>query len=112
MNTELIGIYGTIIAVLWAVVIYFLKRTMTTVDAHEKDINHIKQTYVEKSELEKVRTEIRGDMAGVQADIVGMKDTFLTKEDFYRSQAAVDKKLDKIYDLILAMKGGGADGQK
>lgn len=108
MNSEVvIAIGSSVLTLLLGVVSFFLKRTMTTVDGHDKDINHIKQTYVEKPELEKVRTEIRSDIADVKDDIVGMKDTYLTKEDFYRSQAAVDRKLDKIYDLILEIKGGG-----
>lgn len=110
MSAEILTLYGVVITVLWAALTYFLKQTMAKVDNHDTDINHIKQTYVAKEEMDKVRSELRGDITGMTDDISRMKDVFLTKEDFYRSQAAVDKKLDKIYDLILQMKGSSGDG--
>ena len=98
MSSEMITLYASILSLLMGVVGYFLKRTMSRTDEHEKSIQHIKLTYVEKTDFEKQTKKLTDDVSDI-------KENFLTKEDFYRSQANVDKKLDKIYDLILAMKG-------
>lgn len=44
-------------------------------------------------------------------DIKSIKEDYITKEDFYREQSKVDRKLDKIMDILLEMKGGNKNGQ-
>lgn len=105
-NAEVIALYGVVIAVLWAALTYFLKRTMSKVDEHDKDINHIKQTYVEKADMEKMSTKLSQDISNISADISGMKDTFITRDDFYRSQSDLKKDVAKIYDYLLKKDGG------
>ena len=99
------GIAGVIIAV----VTYFLKRTISKTDEHDKDISQIKQTYVTKSELESVRAEIKSDVSGLAADVKEIKEKSLTKADFYRTQTATEQKIDKMYDLLLKLSKGGMD---
>ena len=90
-----------------SVVGYFLKRTINKTDEHDRDINHIKQTYVSKAELQGFRQEIRGDMSALAADVREIKENTLTKADFYRTQTATERKIDKMYDLLMQMKNGG-----
>ncbi|MEG0020544.1 MAG: hypothetical protein RR846_08835 [Oscillospiraceae bacterium] len=103
MSQEMITLYGTILTVLMGIVGYFLKSTMSRTEEHGKDIQRIKQTYVEKKDFE-TRTE------KLTQDVSDIKENFLTKEDFYRSQSNVDKKLDKMYDLLLELKGAPHNG--
>ena len=44
------------------------------------------------------RDECRGDIKQIKAD-------YITKEDFFREQAKTDRKLDRIMDILLEMKG-------
>lgn len=100
--TTLAGIAVTIIS-------YFLRRTISKTDDHDRDINYIKQTYVSKSELEAVRSEIRDDIGSLKADVKEIKESALTKADYYRSQTAAERKIDKLYDLLMDIKRGGVD---
>ena len=38
-------------------------------------------------------------------DIKQIKADYITKEDFFREQAKTDRKLDRIMDILLEMKG-------
>ena len=35
-----------------------------------------------------------------------IKDNYLTREDFFREQIKTEKKLDKIMDILMELKGG------
>lgn len=111
-----------IIATASGIIGYFLKQTMTKVESHDKDINVIKQTYVTddqmkavKAELEAdtkiVKEELSDDIRQITLDVADIKENFLKQQDFYRVQANTDKKLDKMYDLLLKLSGGVGNGQ-
>ena len=88
MGTE---IYMTIITGLLGVIGFFLTRSFAALDkkADKCDLEAV------KNELEAVRSTIADD-----------KDNYLTKEDFLREQVKTEKKLDKIMDILMEMKGG------
>lgn len=98
-----------IVATVWAIVVgviaYFLKRTINKQDKHEEDINHIKLTYVTRDQLKEFKEETNSVLGKLQQDVEAIKDNTLTKADFYRLQAATDKKLDKLYDLMIEIRG-------
>ena len=79
---------------------------MSKQDRHEEDISHIKLTYVTKDELKELKEETSNGIGKLQKDVEEIKDNTLTKADFYRMTAATDKKLDKVYDLVLRHGGG------
>ncbi len=121
MSTEMITLYGAILSLLMGVTGYFLKRTMGKVDTHGDKIQHIEKTYVEETALDvkisavecriaEVKDENKKSSDNMTKDIASIRDKYLTKEDFYRSQADTNKKLDRIYDLILEMKGANGNG--
>lgn len=123
----------TIVGIVSGIIGYFLKKTMDKVDTHDKDINVIKQTYVSKDEMTTVKAELEGDTKAVKtelsqdivqltADVADIKENFLKQQDFYRSQAATDKKLDRmqesteskldrINNLIMKYMGGKGNGE-
>ncbi len=76
------------------IITYFLKRVMDELDKCRSDIDAIKGQYVAKDEFDKAKS-----------DITEVKQNYLTKEDFYREQLKTEKKLDKIMDILMQMKG-------
>ena len=44
-------------------------------------------------------------MKEVREDIEKIKANYITKEAFFREQAKTDRKLDRIMDILLEMKG-------
>lgn len=99
-------ILGTCVTAVVAVISYFLKRTIGTVDRHDQAINHIQMTYVTKDELKDVKGELKGSLDKVSSDVEEIKENCLSKRDYYRLQNKTEEKIDKMYDLLLQMNGG------
>ena len=70
----------------------------STVQSLQADIKHIRADYTPRAEHRKDLDECRGDIKQIKAD-------YITKEDFFREQAKTDRKLDRIMDILLEMKG-------
>ena len=88
MGTE---IYMTIITGLLGVIGFFLTRSFAALDKK-----------ADKGELETMKSELEA----VRKTIADVKDNYLTKEDFLREQVKTERKLDKIMDILMDMKGG------
>ncbi len=99
-------IVGIAVTIAIGVISYFLKRTINKQDHHEEEIHHIKETYVTQAQLKEFKEETNGVLNKLQKDIEDIKENSLKKSDFLRQQAGTDKKLDKMYDLILEIRGG------
>jgi len=94
------GAFGLAITV----ISFFLKRVFNRTDEHEVEINEIKRTYVTKSELKEIKTELRDENRKLTADVAEIKDNYLTKEDYFRTQMSTERKLDRIYELLIKEK--------
>ena len=70
----------------------------STVQSLQSDIKQIRADYTPRAEHRKDLDECRGDIKQIKAD-------YITKEDFFREQAKTDRKLDRIMDILLEMKG-------
>ncbi|MBQ8569348.1 MAG: hypothetical protein IJ446_09035 [Oscillospiraceae bacterium] len=77
-------IYSIIITTLMGIIGFFVKKAFSDIASK-----------ADKSELEKL-----------QHTVTGIKDDYLTREDFFREQLKTEKKLDKIMDILMEMKGG------
>lgn len=99
------GIIGALAGLALGVIGYFLKRTMNNVDEHDKDIATIKQTYSTKEEVGQIKDELRTETKKLQTDIEEIKANYLTKDDFYRAQQNSERRLEKIYDLLVEIRG-------
>lgn len=86
---------------------FFLKRTISQTDNHDKAIKEIQLTYVTKSELKEVKDSTQRTLDKQQKNIEEIKDQMLTKADFFRMQTKTDNKIDKIYDLLIQQRAGG-----
>lgn len=85
---------------------YFLRRTISQVDGHDKAINLIQRTYVTQDDFKSYKSQSREDVKQLTKEVNELKDRCLTKEDFYRSQTAVNDRLDQIYKLLYEQRGG------
>nr|WP_319487255.1 hypothetical protein [uncultured Caproiciproducens sp.] len=112
MSTEIWWIVTTLVTLSIGIISFFLKRTIAETDGHDKDIQIIKQTYVTQDDFKSYKNQSRDDIKQLTADMGELKEKCLFKEDFYRTQASTDQKLDRIYDMIYQMnKGGENHGQ-
>lgn len=118
IGTEAWWIITTAVSLAIGTITYFLKRTMSAVDKNGADIHGIQLTYVTKQELKTCKADLEQDTDDIKASLTArveelessvdnIRDKYLTKDDFYRTQANTDKKLDKMYDLLLQMSKGG-----
>lgn len=98
---------------------YLIKRAVFgRVDKMEKTVEALREESVKKASLAAVQDDIkqirqdytpradhRKDLDECRADIKQIKEDYITKEDFFREQAKTDRKLDRIMDILLEMKG-------
>jgi hypothetical protein len=50
------------------------------------------------------------ELDGCKRDIVKIKEDYITKEDFFREQSENRRKLDRIMDILLEVKGEIGNG--
>ena len=96
-----VDVVGYIVTACVGVIGFFLKRTMTRLDATEKDVQTIKENYVKESDHKDSLHKIDEDIKDVKKDIKTMNANFLTKEDFFREQRKTEQQLERILDILL-----------
>ena len=74
-------------------------------DEHEKAINEIKRTYVNKDELKEFKSDINKSLEKLQQDVDNIKENSLTKREFLQIQNKTEGKIDKIYELLMKKEG-------
>lgn len=95
---------GIVVAGVTSVIGYFLKRTMSRQDEHEKDINYIKQTYVSKEELKEFKDTVNKGLDKLQKDVDDIKSNSLTRKEFMQSQNKLEDKMDRMHDILMARR--------
>lgn len=108
ISPEFWRLIGTVSSLAIGIISYFLKRTMGKNDELERDVQHIKETYVTKDEFKEVKTELKRDLEKLSEDMKEIKDNSLSKQDFYRVQAKTDATLKEIYGLLIKLNGGNS----
>ena len=78
-------IVGIVFSATIAIIAFFLKRTINQTDSHDKDINEIKRTYVTKDELKELKDDTKQSIDKLSLDVEQIKETCLTRKDFYQS---------------------------
>ena len=98
MDTGLIVTIAIFTAgLIFGVIAFFLKRAFNQVDRIEKE-------KASRTELCELKTEV----SDLEKTIGEIKTNYLTKEDFFREQAKTDRKLDRIMEVLMDIKGGAA----
>lgn len=90
--TTVLSIYSGILTLLIGVIGFFLTRTFKELDNKISS----KEFEVAKKDIEENADDIRR-----------IKDNYLTKDDYFREQAKVDKKLDSIMEILMQLSKGG-----
>lgn len=90
--TTVLSIYSGVLTLLIGVIGFFLTRTFKELDNKAA----VKEFKAAKKDIEKNAEDIRR-----------VKDNYLTKDDYFREQAKVDKKLDSIMDILMTLSKGG-----
>lgn len=112
-----------ILAALTGALTYLLKRSVFgRVDKIELTVENMRETAVKKPDYDKSLLDVREDLKQIRQDytpraehrkdldecrddIKRIKEDYITKEDFFREQGKTDRKLDRIMDILLEMKG-------
>ena len=100
-------LFGLIVTGALAIIGFFLRRTINQTDEHNKSINEIKRTYVTKGELKDLKADVNNSIMKIQTDIEQIKDTCLTRRDFYASINELKDENKRQNDLILELIKGG-----
>ena len=100
-------LFGLIISGAIAIISFFLKRTINEADRHDKEIKEIQLSYVTKGELKDVKTDVNKSISKLQTDVEQIKDTCLTKKDYYNSINEVKDEIKTQNKLILELLRGG-----
>ncbi|ADU27119.1 hypothetical protein [Ethanoligenens harbinense] len=87
------------------VVGFFLRRTIAQVDRHEADLSEIKDRFVTKEEWGGLQDELRAEMCRLSGGIDSLKENTIRKDDFVREIADLNRRQDRIYDILLELKG-------
>jgi uncharacterized membrane protein YhiD involved in acid resistance len=99
-------------AIAVTIISFFLKRTMSQAERHEKDINHIKLTYVTKDEVKELKNELREELKQLAGDVSEIKDRVLYKDDFYRTIVDMNRNIEKLQNYLIEKLGGGRGGDQ
>lgn len=100
------------------VITYFLKRTMNQVDEQGKEIRKICEDASSKSDLKESTEELKKDIRRIREDytpkdihqkefdecredIKQIRADYLTKDDFIREMNKMDRKLDRMLELMM-----------
>lgn len=115
---------GLLVTALIGAVVFLVKRTLfSRVDDLARDVREIRDGTVRKADYEKAQEKLSGAIEEIKrdytprsvheksydelrADIKKIMENYLTREDFFREHAKVDRKIDMLLDF--AVKGRGA----
>ncbi len=95
-----ISVICLVISTMVAIIGYFLKQTMSRVQAVEDETKEIKQNYEPVKSHEKDMEKINEKLESIDTEVKGFKSTFLEKEDFIRSMAEINHKFDRMDDKL------------
>lgn len=100
-------LFGLIVTGAIAIIGFFLKRTINEADRHDKGIKEIQLSYVTKDELKDVKNDVNKSIGKLQTDVEQIKDTCLTKKDYYNSINEVKEEIKTQNKLIMELIRGG-----
>ena len=106
-------IVGIVFSAAIAIIAFFLKRTINQTDTHDKDINEIKRTYVTKDELKELKDDTKQSIDKLSQDVEQIKETCLTRKDFYQSINELKQENRDQNQLIMELiKEGRINGNR
>lgn len=116
---------GLLATALTGAVVFLVKRTLfSRVDDLSREVGEIRDGTVKKADYDKAQEKMSGSIEEIKrdytprniheksydelrADIKKIMENFLTREDFFREHAKVDRKIDMLLDFEIKRKGNG-----
>lgn len=109
---------STVVSLGIGIISYFLKRTMNQVDRHGDEIRRIDGNSISKNDLKENTDELKKDIRQIRedytpksvhekdfdecrGDIKEIRDDYLKQDDFIREFNKMDRKLDKVLEIIM-----------
>lgn len=89
------------ITTILAIIAFFLKRTISDVDACRVDITNMKERFATKESVEKFQEDVSGKLDIIQRDLNQVQLNYIPKDDFFKEMSKIDNKIDRIQDLII-----------
>lgn len=100
----IIAIALSAVGIVVGIIGFFLKRTINQSDKLAERVGTLESCKASKEEV----CELRDEVTALERTTGEIKTNYLTKEDFFREQAKTDRKLDRIMEILLDIKGGGS----
>ncbi len=92
----IITVVISVCTTVFGIIGFFLKRTINEVD-------RLDECKASKEDVASLENRIDDQNKSISE----IKACYLTKEDFFREQAKTDRKLDRIMEILLDIKGAG-----
>lgn len=89
------------ITTVFAIIAFFLRRTINDVDACRVDISNMKEKFATKESVEKFQEDVSGKLDTIQQDLNKVQLNYIPKDDFFKEMTKIDNKIDRIQDLII-----------
>ena len=105
---ENINLFEILLTLLLGVAGYFLKRTMGARDAVAERVRTLERTTTDKATFKELENKIEKRFDGMQNDIKDIRNDCITKSDFVTEISKLDRKIDRILDVII--ERGGNNG--
>jgi F0F1-type ATP synthase membrane subunit b/b' len=102
------------LATVIGIVAFFLKRTLTHIEEQQKSIQETlnKRLDAQKQESEARANKTDQDVEHLRARLDGIVETlprqYVQKEDWLLNNQNIDRKLDRIMEILMNLKGRGA----
>ncbi len=111
-------IMNTVITVGIGVITFFLKRTMSQVDSQGIQLQQVQNDKAGRQELKDGTEELKQEIKQIRedytpkkvhekefdecrADIRQIRENYLTKDDFIREISKMDRKLDRLMEMMI-----------
>lgn len=103
-------IFNLILTTLIGIVGFFVKKAFSDISlkADRAEIERLEKLMNGKADRSALAA-LEREAENSRNSISEIKDNYLTREDFFREQIKTEKKLDKIMDILMEMKGGAVN---
>lgn len=105
---ENINLFEILLTLLLGVVGYFLKRTMGALDNVAERVRTLEHTTTDRETFKELENKIDKRFDIVQSDIKDIRSDCISKSDFVTEISKLDRKIDKILDIVI--ERGGNNG--
>lgn len=97
--------YEYLLTLLIAIIGFFLKRQYSHGDCLDKRLNDVEKDYVSKETIDHFEDGIVSKLDELQKNLKHVELNYINKNDFFNEMVKIDRKIEKIIDLIIEDRG-------